>query len=597
MPSVADILLEQGRQAAEARRAGGAIWAQTAQSLAGIPGQVVGQARSIHEAETAEALRKAQTQQVGAQTQQIQGDVAAQGRTVADQAALDQYLTEGMDLPAIEAKLTAAGRGHQIPAVRKQFADADEAATKLKAAKLTLSTSQDDYFGGLAASVRNENYSPGAFSLAVSHAYGNGIIDKATAEKYLTDAQADPTSIKATVDRLIAASQAQQAISRDLTKPIPVPKDTTIIQPSATPGQAPTVLATGIHEPDSLQSESDWMLNGKPVPIWANPKTGWRGTEIGGPDLTKQLVKIPPAAIQVQNIVQNAAQNAAVSAARPDPTTANIPDKVTGLTPNARWQMGAEWALKGDMPNQGLGSTPRAQAVRSLIPNQGSAMAAAAGVDIPTLRAQYRANTTALNQLLPRATATANAMNTATDNLDLALTQSAEVARSNAKLVNRYTQWAQGELTAAKGLTQFETYIYTAAREYAKVTGGGALSAQGLTDSAQREASRLLNTAMAPDAFAAAVGAMKDDMSNVTAEQARGLSKISDTIGNFFAATNGIALTPPTPAAVTTPTQTPTNGVPVAVGNALKTLSAGRHNLSDGSVWDSDGFGHYVKVK
>jgi hypothetical protein len=70
-------------------------------------------------------------------------------------------------------------------------------------------------------------------------------------------------------------------------------------------------------------------------------------------------------------------------------------------------------------------------------------------------------------------------------------------------------------LSPAEGLTKFETYVYTAAREYAKVTSGGAASAQGLTDAAAREAEKLLNTAQSPRAFAAAVQAMRDDMANV----------------------------------------------------------------------------------
>jgi hypothetical protein len=93
--------------------------------------------------------------------------------------------------------------------------------------------------------------------------------------------------------------------------------------------------------------------------------------------------------------------------------------------------------------------------------------------------------------------------------MDLALNQSDKVIRTGIPIVNRYTQWAFGQaLTGRKELTRFETYIYTAAREYAKVTSGGAMSAQGLTDSASREAEKLLNAAQTPQAFKAAIEAM-----------------------------------------------------------------------------------------
>jgi hypothetical protein len=60
-----------------------------------------------------------------------------------------------------------------------------------------------------------------------------------------------------------------------------------------------------------------------------------------------------------------------------------------------------------------------------------------------------------------------------------------------------------------------------------------------LTDSAQREASKLLNTAQSPEAFRAAVEAMKADMGNVTAEQTKTLAGVSSNIANFFSAANG----------------------------------------------------------
>lgn len=238
---------------------------------------------------------------------------------------------------------------------------------------------------------------------------------------------------------------------------------------------------------------------------------------------------------------------------RPDPATANKPDLKTGLTPNAVFQNGATWALTGRMPSMGMGSRGQVIAARSAIQNTGAALAARAGVDLPTLQAEYRANAGTLSKLLPIATATAGASATANDNLQLALEQSPTVARTGSRLVNRYAQWFQGNLTPAAGLSQFELYIYTAAREYAKVTSGGAASTAGLTVSAAKEADALINAAQSPEAFAAVVQGMQNDMANVVKNQQKQLAGVSSTIANFFGAVNGVGPVDSGGPAATTP--------------------------------------------
>ncbi len=243
----------------------------------------------------------------------------------------------------------------------------------------------------------------------------------------------------------------------------------------------------------------------------------------------------------------------AIDASRPDPKTGNVIDARTGRTPNAIHQDALGFALEGKTPALGNGSKAQTLNTRSAIENKAGAIAAAAGVDLPTVRAEYKANSGALSKLMPQAQATANAANTASDNLDLALGESPKVSRTDSKWVNSIANAFVKGATSAGNLTKFETYIYTAAREYAKVTSGGAASSQGLTDSAAKEAEKLLNSAQSPEAFRTAVEAMKDDMANVTARQAQGLSKVSNTIGQFFAAANGVPLNATQPTSATVP--------------------------------------------
>lgn len=266
----------------------------------------------------------------------------------------------------------------------------------------------------------------------------------------------------------------------------------------------------------------------------------------------------------------------------PDPATANIPSKVHGLTPNAVHQNGLVFAMTGRMAPQGMGSSPKVKAARDAINNHASALADAAGVDLPTLQSEYKANSAALGKMVPAYRFTAGAAGTANDNIQLALDQSPKVPRTGSPLVNHYLQWANGHtLTGNAQLTKFETYIYTAAREYAKVTSGASQSVAGLSDTAAKEAEKLLNAAQTPEAFAAAAGAMQNDMQNVTKNQIKQIGNVSDTIAKFLSVATGT----PAPAGA---------GIDVTTPAALP-----RVTLANGQIQVSapDGSAHFFATK
>lgn len=259
---------------------------------------------------------------------------------------------------------------------------------------------------------------------------------------------------------------------------------------------------------------------------------------------SEQLLKEAGTKAQGVNIRVEAAREAAhpdpvpdPTGERPDPATANKVDQKTGLTGNAVYQDALTFAMENRLPSMGLGAPTQIRNARFAIQNKAAAIAAAAGVDLPTVRAEYSANKKALDKIVPFYNMTAAFMTMATRNMNLALNQSAKVPRTGSPIVNRYSQWAFGkELTGNAELTKFETYIYTAAREYAKVTGGAAMSSQGLTDSANREAQQLLNAAQTPEAFEAAISAMKNDMESARQGYGSQVSQISDTVGRFLGA-------------------------------------------------------------
>jgi hypothetical protein len=144
--------------------------------------------------------------------------------------------------------------------------------------------------------------------------------------------------------------------------------------------------------------------------------------------------------------------------------------------------------------------------------------------DVAIAKTQFKNLSSANLQLLQTSAFIHTYGSTAVDNLNLALGQSDKVGRSGAKIANNFAQWMAGNFTPAGDLAEFETYIYTAGREYAKVTSGGAKSAQALTDSAQAEVEKLINASQSPEVFKQVVTAMENDMNNV--------------IGNFDKQTN-----------------------------------------------------------
>ncbi|MEI6580797.1 MAG: hypothetical protein WCO07_01350 [bacterium] len=154
--------------------------------------------------------------------------------------------------------------------------------------------------------------------------------------------------------------------------------------------------------------------------------------------------------------------------------------------------------------------------------------------DVAIARNEFKNMTSANLQLLQTSAFIHTYGSTAVDNLNLALEQSKLVPRGGAKMANNFKQWMQGNWTPAGDLAKFETYIYTAGREYAKVTSGGAKSAQALTDSAQAEVEKLINASQAPEVFAQVVQAMEADMNNVISNFDKQTSSYPEKVKALF---------------------------------------------------------------
>lgn len=249
-----------------------------------------------------------------------------------------------------------------------------------------------------------------------------------------------------------------------------------------------------------------------------------------------------------------------ISTMRPDPKTGNIPDMRTGMTPNNAWMSGLTWAVTGAMQPMGMGSAQQVREARMLVSNMGSQMAVEAGTDLPSLRAEYRAKGGALADLTKRYAQTSAAAGGAKDQLQLAIDQSKNVGRTQVPLVNRFLQWMQSGDKALVGnpdLSQLELYIYSAARDYAKVTSGSAGSVAAPTDTAQRIVDKLLSAAQTPETFAKVAEGMQNDMDKITGNQLKEISKTSSLIADFLGTVTGQRVPAGQTGAGTTKKQTP----------------------------------------
>lgn len=183
---------------------------------------------------------------------------------------------------------------------------------------------------------------------------------------------------------------------------------------------------------------------------------------------------------------------APVDAGRPEPATANIPDKTTGLTPNALYQAAIEQLQTGrPLPRRYGQAAAQYNAQLTAVQNKIGAIAAAAGMDVPTLQAFYKANTSSLTQQQKFADAAQAFMSTADKNAKLLDSVLKKVPDLGAPIVNRPWRAFQQDVLGNQDMADFRTYLQSIRNEYAKIITNPNLAGQ-LTDQARGEAQNLL---------------------------------------------------------------------------------------------------------
>jgi hypothetical protein len=200
----------------------------------------------------------------------------------------------------------------------------------------------------------------------------------------------------------------------------------------------------------------------------------------------------------------------------------------------------------------GLGFS-RKQIVRSAVDSVAARIASATGISTVEAQASYGSTRRALNQFAPRAALVEQASDAFERNLRLAEDASTRVPRTSIRPLNRIWLDLVLNFRPAPELTEFETYIYTAVREGARVATQQTTGA-GLTDWAQKRAETLLSQVMAGQTFEAAARALRNDVAVVKATMA-------DTRRNLLDEIHGIVPRPQPPGT------TPAPGTPSGLTN------------------------------
>lgn len=458
------------------------------------------------------------------------------------------------DRNKLTSSLAQRGLGDKIPEITESLDRADKSTADVMKARAEADAATKNAIGSLMAGVRAAGYTPEAFQSAAAHVLQNKLAPPDQVQQYLAAAGNDPTRIQAITDKMIAESQKQTELDTSSTTAkaraaaAAKPTDATLAVDAQNP-QSPTATASAAAldrlkpKPEtSLQSENV-LLDGKPAQITFNPKTG-RRFDASGEDVTARTKPIPAASIQV-------------TAGALDDVKESVQGMIDGTIPPQ---------LPGRASKEYL--AVMAEAHRQGYDLKGAVMDfTATQKHLATLNG---AQQTRLRQSISTAAESLDVIDTLADQWNAArIVKDGKVVPLN-----------KAELAAAKsGLygqkaqsiaTQLEGQITDVTSELGNVYMGG----NSPTDHALKLAGKNLSA----------------DWSAQTLKDMTKLARTNLKIRNNSIVNSTAILSGGGEASA------PGN-IPEPVTAALKGAKAGRHTLSDGSVWDISATGAISKVK
>jgi len=527
------------------------IWGQTIASLGQIPAQMQQQA-------LLRAREQRLTQQAASEQQLTDLKLRSAQRQEQEQSALDKVWGQDIwndqgevDVTKASAVATQNGFGHLIPHIRDQASKWSEQAAKTREAQVkadeanaVLDNRRRDALG--VAAIGLDPSDDGTFSALIGHAAKQNWITPDEANRYLS---APPEARKSILTNFIRqskeATDRTKPVERDITKEQIDPITGVVLRPAQE-----SLKPTEGELDAAYQKAVAKRLQGQPL-------TPDESTMIKAFEKRKTLNPITVFGLQNQPLPQLPPWT--TDASRPVGPEGNQADPTLGLSPNGLYQAAITYIQTGQFPPTSRGNSQRAWSVRSAVENKVGAMAADAGMDVPTFRAFYKANASSLGQQQKMMDAAQGFLATADKNSELLEKALAKIPDTGSPLFNQPYRAFSKSVLGNPNLSQFSTYLASVQNEYAKIISQPTLAGQ-LTDSARHEAQVLVDPNATVTQILASLQALRNEGSNrlvSVGEQIQRIQKRIQTPGGGAGDT--------TPQTTTTPSEGTlgtVNGVP-----------------------------------
>jgi hypothetical protein len=355
-----------------------------------------------------------------------------------DQAALDRAVKPGAGLDEILAGLP----GHMHAGVTKQWTEANEAADKARKAKAEAATTEADYLGTLAATVKSYNYDPQAAGIVLSHAKSQGH-DVSQIEALL---QNDPSKLQSVVDSMIQAS----------------PKQRELLTSEKNAASSATTAATGATR---LQLELPKITADGQVAqqVAAGTKGGMTPQQQAVDKRDAQRIGLEGQRLAFE-------KQKAVDAKG---------DK-TDLSPEGLDAAALMFAKTGQLPALGNGDKD----TRKQIINRAAVLMP--GLDVASAKADFGANSDSLKVLQKQRDAVGAFEQTARKNIDIFLETAGKVVDTGSPMANTAARLVSGKMLGSPDQAKYDAARQVAINEIAKITSSPTLSGT-LSDSARHE--------------------------------------------------------------------------------------------------------------
>jgi hypothetical protein len=461
--TIAELILKRGQIRGDAERRSGEasaqMWSNVGQQASGTLGEL-----ARYKMDEPARLQQAQARDL--QIQASQGQLAQQQQATQDRGALDQALS----LPD-RASALAATPGHLRPEVEKHYAELDESAAKLKAARATAQAAEADYWGSLAAKVKPYLTGPDGGITAAQMALGHAKeVGYAEADDYLKQIQANPMGLSSMVDSLIQASPAQRELSQ---------KDE----------------ALGIQKQSNERATETARINAENIAA----------------DNRRQAAA--EAETQRHNRVTESRQNTDAAA-------------VPVLSPQGLDAAAKMYAQTGQLPAMGM--SKEAAKSRASINNRAAELFP--DLNVAGNKADYGAVTQTLTQLTKQRGAITSFENTAKKNIKIFLETAGKVVDTGSPLANRLVRQVSGKALGSADQAAYDAARQVAINEIAKITSNPTLAGQ-LSDAARKEVEDFNPAGATLKQSVAVMRLLVRDMDNRTSSLDESIAEIKGRVG------------------------------------------------------------------